>query len=98
MCDTLLGHLSLEPSVRESLLKMKSATIDWLLAPILKRSVGIGWRCHLPPAPTAPREGECIAHIWPPAYWRLQGLRNHSDPGWLELDPVAHCGDRMEGS
>ena len=27
----------------------------------------------------------------------FKGWDDHSDPGWLEIDLVAHCGGRMEG-
>lgn len=27
----------------------------------------------------------------------FKGWDDHSDPGWLEIDLMAHCGGRMEG-
>lgn len=82
------GHLSLEPSVRESLLAMSSATIDRLLAPIRKASGGNGWR-------RPPRAYSAVRRRVPVRTFK--GWEDHSDPGWLEIDLVAHCGGRMEG-
>ena len=82
------GHLSLEPAVRESLLAMSSATIDRLLAPIRKQSGGNGWR-------RPPRAYSAVRRRVPVRTFK--GWDDHSDPGWLEIDLVAHCGGRMEG-
>jgi hypothetical protein len=82
------GHLSLEPAVRESLLAMSSATIDRLLAPIRKTSGGNGWR-------RPPRAYSAVRRRVPVRTFK--GWDDHSDPGWLEIDLVAHCGGRMEG-
>jgi hypothetical protein len=82
------GHLSLEPQVRESLLAMSSATIDRLLAPIRKASGGNGWR-------RPPRAYSAVRRRVPVRTFK--GWDDHSDPGWLEIDLVAHCGGRMEG-
>jgi hypothetical protein len=82
------GHLSLEPSVRESLLAMSSATIDRLLAPIRKASGGNGWR-------RPPRAYSAVRRRVPVRTFK--GWEDHRDPGWLEIDLVAHCGGRMEG-
>ena len=82
------GHLSLEPQVRESLLMMSSATIDRLLAPIRKESGGNGWR-------RPPRAYSAVRRRVPVRTFK--GWEDHSDPGWLEIDLVAHCGGRMEG-
>ena len=82
------GHLSLEPSVRESLLAMSSATIDRLLAPIRKASGGNGWR-------RPPRAYSAVRRRVPVRTFK--GWEDHRDPGWLEIDLVAHCGGRMQG-
>ena len=82
------GHLSLEPAVRESLLAMSSATIDRLLAPIRKKSGGNGWR-------RPPRAYSAVRRRVPVRTFK--GWDDHSDPGWLVIDLVAHCGGRMEG-
>lgn len=82
------GHLSLEPALRESLLAMSSATIDRLLAPIRKESGGNGWR-------RPPRAYSAVRRRVPVRTFR--GWDDHNDPGWLEIDLVAHCGGRMEG-
>jgi hypothetical protein len=82
------GHLSLEPSVREPLLAMSSATIDRLLAPIRKARGGNGWR-------RPPRAYSAVRRRVPVRTFK--GWEDHSDPGWLEIDLVAHCGGRMEG-
>jgi hypothetical protein len=82
------GHLSLEPEVRELLLAMSSATIDRLLAPIRKASGGNGWR-------RPPRAYSVVRRRVPVRTFK--GWDDHSDPGWLEIDLVAHCGGRMEG-
>ena len=82
------GHLSLEPSVREALLAMSSATIDRMLAPIRKQSGGNGWR-------RPPRAYSAVRRRVPVRTFK--GWDDHSDPGWLEIDLVAHCGGRMEG-
>ncbi|HBH71883.1 MAG TPA: hypothetical protein DDY43_00195 [Synechococcales bacterium UBA10510] len=82
------GHLSLEPAVRESVLAMSSATIDRLLSPIRKQSGGNGW--HRPPRAYS-------AELRRVPVRTFKGWADHSDPGWLEIDLVAHCGGRMEG-
>jgi len=82
------GHLSLKPEVRELLLAMSSATIDRLLAPIRKESGGNGWR-------RPPRAYSAVRRRVPVRTFK--GWDDHSDPGWLEIDLVAHCGGRMEG-
>jgi hypothetical protein len=82
------GHLSLEPVVRESVLAISSATIDRLLSPIRKQSGGNGWR-------RPPRAYSAVRRRVPVRTFK--GWDDHSDPGWLEIDLVAHCGGRMEG-
>ena len=82
------GHLSLEPAVRESVLAISSATIDRLLSPIRKQSGGNGWR-------RPPRAYSAVRRRVPVRTFK--GWDDHSEPGWLEIDLVAHCGGRMEG-
>jgi hypothetical protein len=82
------GHLQLEAAVREPLLAMSSATIDRLLAPIRKANGGNGWR-------RPPRAYSAVRRRVPVRTFK--GWEDHHDPGWLEIDLVAHCGGRMEG-
>jgi len=82
------GHLQLEQGVRARVLTMSSATIDRLLAPVRQSSGGNGWR-------RPPRAHSGVRR-------RLQvrtfkGWDDHKQPGWLEIDLVAHCGGRLEG-
>lgn len=82
------GHLRLEGTVRDQLLAMSSATIDRLLSPIRKASAGNGWR-------RPPRAYSAVRRRVPVRTFK--GWEDHHDPGWLEIDLVAHCGGRMEG-
>lgn len=82
------GHLSLEPSVREQVLAMSSATIDRLLSPIRKASGGNNWR-------RPPQAYSAVRRRVPVRTFR--GWEDHHEPGWLEIDLVAHCGGRMQG-
>jgi hypothetical protein len=82
------GHLSLEPDMREKVLAMSSATIDRLLAPVRKATGGNGWR-------RPPRAYSAVRRRAPVRTFK--GWEDHHDPGWLEIDLVAHCDGRMEG-
>jgi hypothetical protein len=82
------GHLVLEPAVREQVLAMSSATIDRLLAPIRKASGGNNWR-------RPPRAYSGVRRRVPVRTFK--GWDDHHEPGWLEIDLVAHCGGRMQG-
>ncbi|QPN59612.1 transposase [Synechococcus sp. CBW1002] len=82
------GHLNLEPAVREQVLAMSSATIDRLLAPIRKTSAANNWR-------RPPRAYSAVRRRVPVRTFK--GWSNHREPGWLEIDLVAHCGGRMQG-
>ncbi|WP_255106436.1 MULTISPECIES: transposase [unclassified Synechococcus] len=82
------GHLSLEPAVREQVLVMSSATIDRLLGPIRKASAANNWR-------RPPRAYSSVRRRVPVRTFK--GWSNHREPGWLEIDLVAHCGGRMQG-
>ena len=82
------GHLQLEPSVRARVLTMSSATIDRLLAPVRQSSAGKGWR--RPPRAHSGVRGRVQVRTF-------KGWDDHKQPGWLEIDLVAHCGGRLEG-
>jgi hypothetical protein len=82
------GHLTLEPAVRDQVLAMSSATIDRLLAPIRKASGGNNWR-------RPPRACSGVRRRVPVRTFK--GWDDHHEPGWLEIDLVAHCGGRMQG-
>lgn len=82
------GHLQLEPGVREQVLAMSSATIDRLLAPIRKASTANNWR-------RPPRAYSAVRRRVPVRTFK--GWSDHHEPGWLEIDLVAHCGGRMQG-
>jgi hypothetical protein len=82
------GHLSLEPEVRAQVLGMSSATIDRLLMPIRQASGSNNWR-------RPPRAYSAVRRRVPVRTFR--GWEDHNDPGWLEIDLVAHCGGRMQG-
>jgi hypothetical protein len=82
------GHLALEPAVREQVLAMSSATIDRLLAPIRRASGANNWR-------RPPRASSGVRRRVPVRTFK--GWVDHHEPGWLEIDLVAHCGGRMQG-
>jgi len=67
---------------------MSSATIDRLLAPVRSGSGGNGWR--RPPRAHSGARRRVQVRIF-------KGWEDHKQPGWLEIDLVAHCGDRLEG-
>ena len=79
------GHLSLEPSARIKLLAVSAATIDRLLA----EARGLCDRRRVRRAPTALRRSVPIRTY---ADW------NSLEPGFMEIDLVAHCGDRLVGA
>ena len=62
------GHLSLDPEVREKLLRISSATIDRLLAPARKSSPRNGWR-------RPPRARSAVARRTARAEQLLEGMR-----------------------
>ncbi len=82
------GHLSLEPEVRAQVLSMSSATIDRLLMPIRQVSGSNIWR-------RPPRAYSAVRRRVPVRTFK--GWDDHHEPGWLEIDLVAHCGGRMQG-
>jgi len=82
------GHFQLDPSVRPRFLLMSSATIDRLLASVRQSSGGNGWR-RPPRAHSGVRR-----HVQVRTF---QGWDDHKQPGWLEIDLVAHCCGLLEG-
>ena len=79
------GHLVLEPSARIKLLAVSAATIDRLLA----NARGLCDRRRIRRAPTALRRSVPI---------RTSADWNSPEPGFMEIDLVAHCGDRLVGA
>jgi hypothetical protein len=81
------GHLAVSPEVRTQLLTLSPATADRLLRPLRERTRprGIG-------TTTA---GTLLKHKVP---IRTFTEWNDVRPGFLEVDTVAHCGTRTEGS
>ncbi len=80
------GHLTLDPMVRERLLAASAATIDRLLA---TRRATAGGRRRRPRARSAASQSIPIRTF---ADWK------QPEPGFLEIDLVAHCGDNIGGS
>ena len=79
------GHMSLDGGVRERLLAASAATIDRLLAS--RRATAQSRR-----KPRArPRASQSIP-VRTFADWK------QPEPGFVEIDLVAHCGDSLEGS
>lgn len=79
------GHLVIEPMARTKLLGVSAATIDRLLT----EARGLCDRRRVRRAPTALRRSVPIRTY---ADW------NSPEPGFLEIDLVAHCGDRLVGA
>ena len=79
------GHLVVEPAARTRLLGVSAATIDRLLT----EARGRCGRRRIRRAPTALRRSVPI---------RTFADCNRPDPGFMEIDLVAHCGDRLEGA
>lgn len=79
------GHLDLDAEVRERLLNVSAATIDRLLAPIRDRT-----RRRKKKRKSSKASGQIPV--------RTFGEWNEPDPGYLEIDFVAHCGGSMAGS
>ena len=80
------GHLTLDPVVRERLLAASAATIDRLLA---NRRATAGGRRRRPRARSAASRAIPV---------RTFGDWKEPEPGFLEVDLVAHCGDQIGGS
>jgi len=79
------GHLQLERSVHEKLMRVSAATIDRLLQGIKEA----GGQRRVKRRPTALRRSVPIRTF---ADW------NQPPPGYLEIDLVAHCGELQAGS
>ena len=79
------GHLVVEPMARARLLGVSAATIDRLLAEARR----LCDRSRVRRAPTALRRSVPIRTF---ADW------NSPEPGFMEIDLVAHCGDRLIGA
>jgi hypothetical protein len=79
------GHLVLDSSARVKLLAVSAATIDRLLA----HARGLCDRRRVRRAPTALRRSVPI---------RTSADWNSPEPGFMEIDLVAHCGDRLVGA
>jgi len=80
------GELKVTDEQRELIHKISSATVDRLLRPIRQRVFGKG--------KSATRPGTLLKHKIP--------IHTYADwddeaPGFLEMDVVAHCGDRLIG-
>ena len=80
------GHLTLDPVVRERLLTASAATIDRLLA---TRRATAGGRRRRPRTRSAASRSIPVRTF---ADWK------EPEPGFLEVDLVAHCGDNIGGS
>jgi hypothetical protein len=81
------GHLRLDASVREKLLAASAATIDRLLAGTRNAAHG-GKRARRAATPRVRRQVPVRTF----ADWK------EPEPGFLEADLVAHCGDTVAGS
>ena len=79
------GHMELDVTVREKLLKVSAATIDRLLAPVRSASGRRNRRRNAP----AVRASVPV---------RTFGDWKNPEPGFMEADLVAHCGGNPEGS
>jgi hypothetical protein len=79
------GHLDVDGDVRERLLAMSAATIDRLLTDV-RAHAGRGRRRRQ--APAAAKEIGLRTHA---------GWEKVSQPGWLEVDMVAHSGPSADG-
>jgi hypothetical protein len=78
------GHLNLDPEVRKQLLKASSATIDRLLSPIRNPS-------------QSRRKRHRSTKVSKQVPVRTFGDWDGTDPGYLEIDFVVHCGGFMNG-
>ncbi len=80
------GHLKIGASDAALLLQMSAATIDRLLAPVRKK---IGIR-----GVSTTKPGSMLKNSIP---MRTFAEWNQSKPGFLQIDLVAHCGERNQG-
>ena len=80
------GHLQLDPDVRSKLLSISPASIDRMLKPV-RKAAGSRRR-----NPRRRNRHHAKVPIRTFADW------HGPDPGYLEIDLVAHCGGNMAGS
>lgn len=80
------GHLQLDALVREKLLRAGASTIDRLLCPA-RAAGGAGGRRH--------RRAHAVRGAIPVRTFAEWG---DPDPGFMEVDLVAHCGGAVSGS
>jgi hypothetical protein len=80
------GHLRLNPEIRSRVLSISAATMDRLLRPIRERSTQGRRRNSVS---TALRKSVPV---------RTSGGWNDPDPGFFEMDFVAHCGSSVSGA
>jgi hypothetical protein len=80
------GHIRLDAEIRSRLLAISAATMDRLLRPIRERGA-VGRR----------RNGVCTA-LRKSIPVRTSGGWNDPEPGFFEMDFVAHCGNSVSGS
>ena len=81
------GHWHVEPDLRQKLLQISPATIDRLLAPARSAQGGQHRRLRTRVV-TGVRRRTAVR--------TFNGWKD-VEPGWFEMDLVAHCGGRMEG-
>ena len=79
------GHLELDPDVRDRLLSASAATLDRLLKPIREQAGSRRKR-------SRKRKFGGVIPVRTFSDW------NEPEPGYLEIDLVAHCGGTMAGS
>ena len=79
------GHLALDPDVRDRLLSASAATLDRLLKPIREQAGSRRKR-------SRKRKLGGVIPVRTFSDW------NEPEPGYLEIDLVAHCGGTMAGS
>ncbi|MCA1607603.1 MAG: transposase family protein, partial [Acidobacteria bacterium] len=80
------GHLQLEPNIRVLLLSMSAATIDRRLQKIREQAIGRRQQ---------KRQLNRVRRLVPV---RTSADWDDVQPGFMEMDLVAHCGGRLEGS
>jgi len=81
------GHLALTDEVREQLLSMSPATADRVLRPYRQKDQSRGV--------STTRPGKLLKHQVPV---RTFADWTENEPGFMEADLVAHCGQRAEGA
>ena len=81
------GHWHVDPDLRQKLLQISQATIDRLLAPSRSAQGGQHRR----------RRTRVVTGVRRRTTVRTFNGWKDVEPGWFEMDLVAHCGGRMEG-